>query len=39
LYDSQGDYDQAKPLYEKALAIDEKVYGKEHPDVAIDLKT
>jgi len=27
-------YDKAKPLYEKALAIREKVFGQEHPDVA-----
>ncbi|MDM8561902.1 tetratricopeptide repeat protein [Candidatus Marithioploca araucensis] len=32
-----GLYDQAKPLYERALAIREKVFGKEHPDVAESL--
>ena len=33
----QGNYVEAEPLYLQALAIDEKVYGKDHPDVAIDL--
>ena len=35
---SQGraELDQAKDYYERALAIDEKVYGPEHPDVARD---
>ena len=28
---------EAEPLYRQALAIDEKVYGKEHPEVATDL--
>ena len=28
---------EAEPLYRRALAIDEKSYGAEHPDVAIDL--
>ena len=34
VYDSQGDYAQALLWYEKALAIKEKVLGKEHPDIA-----
>jgi tetratricopeptide (TPR) repeat protein len=34
LYDSQGRYTQAKPLYERALAIREKILGPDHPDVA-----
>ena len=34
---SQGKYDEAMPLYKESLAIDRKVYGNEHPDVAIDL--
>ena len=35
---SQGraELDQAKDYFERALAIDEKVYGPEHPDVARD---
>ena len=37
LYDAKADYEQAKPLYEGALAIKEKVFGKEHPEVAISL--
>eukprot|EP00959_Pyramimonas_sp_CCMP1952_P303380 6348928-Pyramimonas_sp.AAC.1 len=32
-----GKYDDALPLYGRSLAIDEKVYGKEHPEVATDL--
>jgi len=36
-YDELGEYGRAKEYYEKALAIDEKVYGKEHPAVAIRL--
>jgi len=30
-----ADYDGARKLLEKALEIDEKVYGKDHPNVAI----
>ena len=30
-----ADYGRAKNLYERALAIDEAVYGPEHPNVAI----
>ena len=33
----QGKYAEAIPLAEKALAIQEKVLGKEHPDVATSL--
>jgi tetratricopeptide (TPR) repeat protein len=36
LYDA-GKYSQAIPLLERALAISEKVLGKEHPDVATSL--
>ncbi len=32
LYDSQGKYEQAEPLYQRALAIREKRLGPEHPD-------
>ena len=33
----QGKYDEAEPLYERSQAIDEKVLGPEHPDVAQSL--
>jgi tetratricopeptide (TPR) repeat protein len=33
----KGDYESAKPLFERALAIREKILGKEHPDVANSL--
>lgn len=33
----QGKYAKAGPLIERALAIDEKMYGKTHPQVAVDL--
>ena len=33
----QGEYDEAKPLYERAIAIDEKALGPDHPGVATDL--
>jgi tetratricopeptide (TPR) repeat protein len=32
-----ADYAAARPLFERALAIDEAVYGPDHPDVATDL--
>ena len=38
LYKAQGRYGEAEPLYERALAIDEKALEPDHPDVAIDLK-
>ena len=31
---AQGNYEDAKPLYERSLAIREKVLGPDHPDVA-----
>ena len=34
MYNQQGDYGKAQPLYERALAIWEKTYGPDHPDVA-----
>jgi len=34
LYDSQGQYAQAEPLYKRSLAIREKAFGPDHPDVA-----
>ena len=33
----QGKFDQAEPLYRKALAIDRNVYGDDHGTVATDL--
>ncbi|MBE9006912.1 CHAT domain-containing protein, partial [Fortiea sp. LEGE XX443] len=37
LYRTQGNYQQAEPLYLRSLAILEKVLGKEHPNVATSL--
>jgi tetratricopeptide (TPR) repeat protein len=34
---SLGDHGKAIDYYEQAPAIDEAVFGKEHPDVAVDL--
>ena len=34
LYDNQGQYAEAEPLYQRSLAILEKALGPEHPDVA-----
>jgi len=31
LYDTQGKYAQAEPLFQRALAIWEKILGPEHP--------
>jgi tetratricopeptide (TPR) repeat protein len=33
----RAQYAQAEPLYQRALAIDEKTLGPEHPEVATDL--
>ena len=33
----QGKLEDALPMYQRALRIDEKTYGPEHPDVAIFL--
>ena len=33
----QGKYAEAGPLYERSLAIREKVLGPDHPDVATSL--
>jgi tetratricopeptide (TPR) repeat protein len=32
LYQAQGAYDKAQPLYERSLGILEKVLGKDHPN-------
>ena len=37
LYTEQGRYAEAEPLYKRALAIDEKALGPDHPDVATAL--
>jgi CHAT domain-containing protein len=37
LYDDQGQYLKSEPLHVRALAIDEKVLGPDHPGVATDL--
>ena len=37
LYDNQGLYAKAEPLYERALVISEKVLGPDHPDTSISL--
>lgn len=34
---SKGKYDEADPLYRRALASDEKTLGRDHPTVAKDL--
>ena len=34
LHRAQGKYAEAEPLYRRALAIDEKALGPEHPEVA-----
>ena len=38
LYDAQGKYAQAEPLYQRSLAIYEKALGPDHPDVATVLE-
>jgi tetratricopeptide (TPR) repeat protein len=37
LYDDQGRYADAEPLYKRALAVWEKALGPDHPDVATAL--
>ena len=37
LYDDQGRLADALPLYQRALAIDEKALGPDHSDVAMTL--
>ncbi|MCF1454766.1 tetratricopeptide repeat protein, partial [Agrobacterium vitis] len=38
LLHNMGDYAAAKPLYERALAISEKVNGPDHPSTGASLK-
>jgi tetratricopeptide (TPR) repeat protein len=37
LSDSQGEYEQALPLYQEALKITEQVLGKQHPNTALSI--
>ncbi len=37
LYDTQGRYAEAEPLYKRALVVRETALGPEHPDVAQSL--
>jgi tetratricopeptide (TPR) repeat protein len=37
LYNNQGKYAEAEPLYQRALAIREQVLGPTHPDVGQSL--
>ena len=34
MYDSQGEFNKAKELHEKALVICKKIFGEDHADVA-----
>jgi tetratricopeptide (TPR) repeat protein len=36
-YGKQGKYEQAEPLYQRALTIFERVLGPDHPDTARNL--
>ena len=38
LYDNQGQYAKAEPLYQRALAIWEKALGPEHPELLKSLE-
>jgi tetratricopeptide (TPR) repeat protein len=37
VFEAQGRYEEAEPLYRRALAIDEVAYGPNHANVAADL--
>ncbi|HEY5504960.1 MAG TPA: tetratricopeptide repeat protein, partial [Sedimentisphaerales bacterium] len=37
VYYENADYQEAEPMYKRALAIDEASLGKDHPNVATDL--
>ena len=37
LYNNQGRYKEAEPLYRRSLAIEEKAVGRDHPSVASTL--
>ena len=38
LYMQQEHYADAEPLYKRALAIDQQVFGPDHPEVATSLR-
>ncbi len=38
LYQAQGNYAEAEPLYRRSLAIQEKALGPEHPNVVQSLE-
>src|SRR5205085_10549755 len=38
-YREKGDYAKAKSIYDRVLAIERKVLGPEHPDVALSLNS
>ncbi len=38
LYQTQGKYAEAEPLYKRSLAIDEKAFGPDHLKVATCLR-
>ncbi len=38
LYQAQGNYAEAEPLFRRSLAIYEKALGPEHPSVATSLE-
>ena len=37
MYESQGKYEEAEPLYQRSLGIRETKLGKDHPNVASSL--
>ena len=37
LYERQGRYAEAQPLFERALAIRERAVGPDHPDTATSM--
>ena len=37
IYHTRGQYEQAEPLYRRALAIYEKSLGPDHPNVRLSL--
>ena len=39
LYDSQGKYDQAEPLYVECLELSKAVLGASHPDTLTTMHT
>ncbi|MEL6338223.1 MAG: tetratricopeptide repeat protein [Pseudomonadota bacterium] len=36
---AQGNYDEAKPLHERAIAITKQALGAEHPNLATSLNS